>query len=85
MTNSVQITDFAFSPAKIIIHKGTTVTWTNQDDAHHNVMITSGPEKSDGPLLAKAETYKKQFNIAGMYEYRCTPHPYMKAIVEVQE
>lgn len=82
-TNKINIQDFAFTQPNVIVHKGDTITWTNLDDAHHNVNISDGPEKSEGPLLAKGETYKKTFNFVGIYKYHCTPHPYMKATLEV--
>lgn len=85
--NEVFIKDFAFGPSKITIKKGTTVTWTNKDAAHHDI----SPDKKDDPnfkaseLLAKGQSYTYTFNAVGTYAYHCTPHPYMKAMVEVTE
>ena len=84
--DQVVIKDFAFGPKKITIKKGTKVTWTNQDDAKHDV---APDEKSEdfvaSKLLAKGESYSFTFEKAGTYAYHCTPHPYMKATVEVTE
>src|SRR5688572_5429431 len=58
---SVEIKSFAFAPSKIIVKKGTTVTWTNQDTTKHNVVATSasntGGLSTDSPLLAKGESF----------------------------
>ena len=43
-------------------------------------VLTSRPE-----LLAKVESYSWTFNTVGTYTYHCSPHPYMKGIVEVVE
>jgi plastocyanin len=85
--NEVFIKDFAFGPAKKTVKKGTTITWTNKDDAHHDV----SPDKDYGEaftaskLMAKGESYSYTFNTVGVYSYHCSPHPYMKATIEVTE
>lgn len=84
--NEVFIKDFAFGPAKMTIKKGTTITWTNKDSAHHDIT----PDKEDpgfvpSQLLAKDQSYSFTFNNVGTYKYHCSPHPYMKAIIEVTE
>lgn len=84
--NEVVIKDFAFGPKSITVKKGTTVTWTNRDSAKHDIT----PEKEDGDfvaskLLAKGESYNFTFDQLGTYPYYCSPHPYMKAAVEVIE
>jgi plastocyanin len=85
-TVSVAIEDFAFSPSKLTIKKGTTVTWTNKDTARHDV--TPDNETADfkaSKLLAKGESYSVTFNSLSTYTYICSPHPYMQASVEVVE
>lgn len=84
--NAVTISDFAFDPKQITVKVGTTVTWTNQDSVQHNVKMENG--STDGPsseLLAKGESYSYTFKKAGVYNYLCTPHPYMKGTVTVTE
>lgn len=84
--NSISIDDFAFNPAKLTIKKGTKITWTNNDDARHDITPTGGA--SDfvaSKLLAKGESYEFTFNTVGTYTYKCSPHPYMKGTIEVTE
>lgn len=83
----INIKGFAFSPSDIKIKKGTRVTWTNQDSAKHDV---TPDEKSvdfvgSGKLLAQGESYTFTFNKVGNYPYQCTPHPFMKATIQVVE
>lgn len=84
--NEVAISNFEFTPAKLTVKKGTTVTWTNQDSARHDI----APDKQGemfkrSKLLAKGESYSATFDTVGSYSYHCTPHPYMKAVIEVTE
>lgn len=80
----MDIVDFDFAMPDITIKKGTTITWTNQDEARHNVVATSG----NGPkseLLAMGESYSYTFETVGKVTYICEPHPYMKGTINVVE
>ncbi len=82
----MDIAGFAFSQKAIKVKKGTKVTWTNKDSAKHDIspdMESPGFKASE--LLAKGENYSFTFDTAGKYAYHCSPHPYMKASVEVVE
>lgn len=82
---ALDIKDFDFSNHKLRVKAGTTVTWTNRDSAHHD--INPDQESPDfvgsGKLLAKGDSYSYTFQKAGTFAYHCTPHPYMKASIEV--
>lgn len=85
--NQIFIKGFAFGPNKISVKKGTKITWTNKDDAHHDIT----PDKdysnafSGSKLLANGESYSYTFDTIGSYNYHCSPHPYIKATIEVTE
>lgn len=83
-TTSVAIRNFAYTPANITVKKGTTVTWTNEDDVKHNATSDQdgGPK---GSLLAKGQSYTFTFEKAGTFNYYCTPHPDMQGTVTVTE
>lgn len=83
---SVEIKDYAYSPATITVKKGTTVTWTNQDSVRHDITPDEESDAFQGSeLLSKGESYSFTFNTAGTYTYHCSPHPYMTAKVIVTE
>lgn len=85
-TDKVTMEDFAFVPAKIKVKKGTTVTWTNKDSARHDVAPDNPTaEFTEGQLIGQGENYSFTFNEVGTFSYYCSPHPYMKASVEVVE
>ncbi|MHB1314506.1 MAG: cupredoxin domain-containing protein [Christensenellales bacterium] len=78
--NTVLIQNYQFQPAEIIIKKGETVTWINQDTVQHTATCST----FDSGLLRKGESYKHKFDETGTFDYICTPHPYMKGIVRVE-
>lgn len=84
--NQVTYKGFSVSPKTLKVKKGTTVTWTNQDDAKHDVMPdTETAEFKASELFGKGESYSVTFNTVGTFNYICSPHPYMKGTIEVVE
>jgi amicyanin len=81
-TQTVTISDFAFSPAALTITEGDTVTWTNTDPVVHTVTSTTGA--FDSGDLAQDDSFSFTFTTAGTYDYFCTPHPTMTGQIVVQ-
>jgi len=85
-TNSVEISNFAFSPVNITVKKGTKVTWTNKDTTGHTVTSDDGDNGGlDSKLLAQGESYSATFNTAGTFKYHCSIHSEMTGTVTVTE
>ena len=85
-TNAVAVKNYAYSPQKIKVKKGTTVTWENFDLAPHTVTKSDKNKKGpDSENFGKGNKYSYTFSETGTYEYFCKPHPFMKAAVEVTE
>ncbi|WP_308298892.1 cupredoxin family copper-binding protein [Streptomyces sp. GESEQ-35] len=83
-TYRVTMQGYAFSPANLTVPAGSTVTWTNQDTAPHDVKTTSGPVSIHSPMLDKGESWSFTFGTAGAYGYYCTVHPDMTAGITVR-
>jgi amicyanin len=83
-THQVLMSGYAFSPRILTITAGDTVTWTNQDQAPHDVKTTSGPASIHSPMLDKGSTWSHTFATAGTYGYVCTVHPNMTAQLVVE-
>ncbi len=91
---TVTIADSAFSPSKIEVQAGTTVTWTNNDAVPHTVTSTKGDDVDsatsglfDSGTLQTGESFSYTFKKAGDYPYECTVHasmPSMHGKVEVK-
>jgi plastocyanin len=80
MNNVIVARDFTFTPATLEVSVGETVTWSNADQAAHDVEI-------DGQNLGRmsqgeALTWKAEK--AGTYPYACTIHPSMTGTVVVK-
>jgi plastocyanin len=80
-SHSVTIKQYAYGPGALTINQGDTVTWTNQDVAAHDVVVTSGPVSFRSPMLDQGESWSYTFNTAGAYSYICSVHPDMRGSV----
>jgi plastocyanin len=70
-----------FSPARIEVVPGTTVTWTNHDAVPHNVTISpvviSSSDGSESGLLYPGQSFSYTFTSQGTFQYHCQEHPGM--------
>ena len=72
---SVDITNFAFSPAAAYVLTGGTVTWKNMDPVDHTATDLNG--NFDSGHIGTSQTYKFTFTKAGTYTYHCSIHSQM--------
>lgn len=79
----VQVVDFAYEPAMVMIEPGTTVTWTNAGDRPHTVTADDG--SFDSGRLDPGEQYSFTFDQPGTFTYVCGFHPEMQGSVMVGE
>ena len=84
-TNSVTISNFAFSPAAITVKKGTAVTWTNKDSTTHTVTENDSQDGPKSGELNQGQSYTFTYNTAGTFKYHCSIHPDMTGSVTVTE
>jgi plastocyanin len=82
-THSIAISGYTFSPAAMTITAGDTVTWTNDDQAPHDVTTTSGPVAIHGSTMSKGQSWSYTFTTPGTYSYICSIHPDMTASLTV--
>jgi plastocyanin len=81
------IEDICYIPSNIVVEKGKSVTWLNEDSSFHSVTSGFYPEPSglfDSGHLDPYESYTLSFDEYGVYDYFCTLHPWMKAQVIVE-
>ena len=77
------IQDYLFLPETATIRKGTTLTWTNEDEAVHTV--TADDVMFDSGRLGLGATFARTFDQAGTFSYSCAIHPPMKATLVVED
>jgi plastocyanin len=78
----VEIDNFAFSPERVTVKTGTTVTWLNADDTPHTVASSSKLFKSKA--LDTDDSFSFTFTTPGVYQYFCSLHPHMTGTVVVE-
>jgi plastocyanin len=79
--NTVTMQNMSFSTTNLTVTKGTTVTWTNNDNTTHTVTADDNSFIS-GDIVA-GHSFTKTFNAAGTFPYHCTYHSMMKAAIIV--
>jgi plastocyanin len=79
---TVDIDNFAFTPAALTVTAGTTVTWKNEDDSPHRIGDKNGTFKS--AALDTDDSFSHTFAAPGEYPYICTIHPYMVGTIIVK-
>ena len=68
-TKTVDITQAGFTPNKVTIEFGDTVTWTNKDTANHQVLADQAAFPTS-PVLQPNQTYSYKFTKSGSFGYR---------------
>ncbi len=81
-TLTVMMKDDAYSPTRLEISAGQTVTFVNRDDDAHTVTSTNGWFDSKG--LDTNGVWRHTFTKPGTYTYFCELHPFMKGTIIVQ-
>ena len=66
-TKAINIYGSGFSPKNATITEGDTVTWTNRDNANHQVLASRGEFVS--PILRPGRSFSFTFRAAGTYRY----------------
>jgi plastocyanin len=78
----VKIDNFVFSPERLTVKAGTTVTWINHDDIPHTVAAKDRAFKSK--VMDTDESYSFAFSTPGEYSYFCSLHPHMTGTIVVE-
>jgi plastocyanin len=78
----VTIDQFTFTPGRVIVKAGTTVTWINDDDIPHTVASSGKLFKSK--TLDTKDKFSFTYKTPGNYEYFCSLHPHMTGAIVVE-
>ena len=74
---------WAYTPATVVIHAGTTVEWVNTGRAPHTATADDGTRFDSATLYPQAR-FRFTPQQAGTIAYHCTLHPWMKGTLVVQ-
>jgi plastocyanin len=81
-TSTISIANFAFTPSRLEVKAGTTVTWINDDSMMHEVAFIEDTV-DDAGILAPGESFSFTFTAPGTYNAYCGPHPGMSGTIVV--
>ena len=81
-TQTVRIYGSTFSPRTVTITAGDTITWTNRDNALHQVLASKGQFVS--PILRHNQSFSFTFHAAGTYSYKDELHPKLTGKIVVK-
>ena len=82
-TIDVNIAKFAYGPKEVTIAPGTKIVWTNRDETPHTVTSNNKSFASKG--LDTGDKFEHTFASEGDFNYTCTIHPFMTAVVHVRK
>lgn len=80
---AISIDNFTFSPAKLTVKAGTTITWTNKDDIPHGIG-SSNSAFARSKALDTDDAFSFTFTTPGTYQYFCYIHPHMVGTIVVE-
>jgi plastocyanin len=78
----VDIAGMAFTPSKLTVALGSTVTWRNQDSRGHTTTSDQGFWSSG--TMPSGASFPHTFASAGSYPYHCSIHSMMHGTVKVR-
>jgi plastocyanin len=78
---TINIDNFAFTPAEATVKAGTKVRFVNHDDIPHTVVLADGKVRSKA--LDTDDSFTFVFDKTGEFVYFCGPHPHMKGEIKV--
>ncbi len=74
-----------FSPSLLVIPKGTSISFPNEDNEFHNVFSYSKAKRFDLGRYPKGESKSVVFDKPGIVKIYCEIHPWMRAAILVLE
>ena len=80
---TVTLRNIAFSPKKLSIKRGTTVTFAFRDDTTAHNVVSKGPKRFKNIGVRSSGSQKRTFTAAGVYRYVCSLHPGMSGQITV--
>jgi plastocyanin len=79
-SNTVEIKNFAFNPAELVVKKGMTVTWVNQDSVTHRIKSDTFNSQD----LSQGASFSFTFENTGSFDYICGIHTSMTGNIKVE-
>ncbi len=72
--SGISVSDYFFSKRRVVVDRGTPVTWKFDAEREHDVSVASGPRGFSSPWIQNGE-YSFTPTKPGLYKLYCTLHP----------
>jgi len=72
--SGIGVSDYFFSKRRVVVERGTPVTWKFDAEREHDVSVASGPRGFASPWIRNGE-YNFTPTKRGLYKLYCTLHP----------
>ena len=82
VVHTVTITEMRFAPQTLSVARGDLVIWVNKDIVPHTA--TSAGGGFDSKTIEANASWTLRVRKAGKFDYICTLHPTMKALLQVK-
>jgi plastocyanin len=80
--DAVTIKDFAYAPPTLMVSRGSTIRFTNDDSTEHTATAAGGG--FDTGSIGQGQTKSVKLDTSGTFSYVCTFHPFMHGTVTVR-
>jgi hypothetical protein len=74
LTGPIGVSDYFFSKRRVVVERGTEVTWDFDASRQHDVAVASGPRGFQSEWIRNGE-YSFTPTVPGRYNIYCTLHP----------
>jgi len=74
LTSAIGVGDYFFSKRRVVVERGTQVTWDFDASRNHDVAVASGPRGFQSEWIQNGE-YSFTPTVPGKYNIYCTLHP----------
>jgi plastocyanin len=81
-THTVTIEGMRFQPERLTVARGDSIVWINKDLVPHTATSEAG--RFDSQTIQTAKSWKFTARTKGRFNYICSFHPTMKAILNVK-
>jgi plastocyanin len=79
---TIRIQNLAWSADSVVVPRGTTIEWRNDDPLPHTA--TADDASWDSGEIAPGGAWRVRLDRPGRFAYHCTPHPFMRAVIIVR-
>ncbi|HEY3865611.1 MAG TPA: cupredoxin domain-containing protein [Solirubrobacteraceae bacterium] len=79
---TIDISNFAYSPASVRVEVGTTITFKNEESVEHTATSNANGLFDTG-TLEKGQSVRLKMNKVGTFSFHCSFHAFMHGTIKV--